>query len=152
MAAEAINKVKEFLGTKEIERRLKQEIERQQKNETLSAAALEPEASDNLKVRSNCNTLKMRTGKPFGITKIGARIMSIINVGGQEVTRNLSKPSDQTLMHIVFMLTICTPSNGLAGESVFMDKNLRDSQLLQLMNYRRTKTGGLPGTKLEILS
>ena len=42
----------------------------------------------------------MVTGKPFGITKIGARIMSIIIVGGHEVTRNLSEPSDQTTMHI----------------------------------------------------
>ena len=31
----------------------------------------------------------MVTGKQFGITKIGARIMSIITVGGHEVTRNL---------------------------------------------------------------
>ena len=42
----------------------------------------------------------MVTGKPFGITKIGARIMSIITVGGHEVTRNLSETSDQTKMHI----------------------------------------------------
>ena len=42
----------------------------------------------------------MVTGKPIGITKIGARIMSIITVGGHEVTRNLSKPSDQIRMHI----------------------------------------------------
>ena len=48
----------------------------------------------------NCNTLKMVTGKPFIITKIEARIMSIITVGGHEVTRNLSEPSDQTIMHI----------------------------------------------------
>ena len=47
-----------------------------------------------------CNTLKMLTEKQFGITKIGARIMSIITVGGHEVTRNLSEPSDQTIMHI----------------------------------------------------
>ena len=48
----------------------------------------------------NCNTVKMVTRKPFGITKIGARIMSIITVGSHEVTRNLSEPSDQTIMHI----------------------------------------------------
>ena len=42
----------------------------------------------------------MVTGKPLGITKIGARIMSIITVGGHEVTRNLSEPNDQTIMHI----------------------------------------------------
>ena len=42
----------------------------------------------------------MVTGKPFGITKIGARIMLIITAGSHEVTRHLSEPSDQTLMHI----------------------------------------------------
>ena len=50
--------------------------------------------------RSDCNTLKMAIRKPFGIRKIGTRIMSIITVGGHEVTRNLSEPSDQTLVHI----------------------------------------------------
>ena len=42
----------------------------------------------------------MVTGKHFGITKIGAGILSRITVGGHEVTRNLSDPSDQTLMHL----------------------------------------------------
>ena len=39
-------------------------------------------------------------GKTFGITKIGARIISIITVGGHEVSRNLSEQSDQSLTHI----------------------------------------------------
>ena len=60
----------------------------------------EPETGENSVSRGNCDTLKMMTGKPFGITKIGARTMSIITVGGHEVTRNLSEPSDQTKMHI----------------------------------------------------
>ena len=34
------------------------------------------------------------------ITKIAARIMLIITVGCNEVTKNLSEPSDQLLMHI----------------------------------------------------
>ena len=54
----------------------------------------------NLVNRSNSNTLKIVTGKPFSITKIGARIMSKITMGGHEVMRNLSEPSDQTLTHI----------------------------------------------------
>ena len=99
-ATEVINKVKQVLATKEVEQRLKQEIERQQRNETLSMARPEPETRDNLTVRSNCNTLKIVTGKPYRITQIGMRIMSIITVGGHEITRNLSEPSDQTLMHI----------------------------------------------------
>ena len=99
-AAEAINTVKQDLATKEIEQRLKQEIEKQKLNETLSWSVPVPEAVVGATKSGNCNTLKMVTGKPFGITKIGARIMSIITVGGHEVTRNLSEPSDQTILHI----------------------------------------------------
>ena len=99
-ASEAIKKVKQDLATNEIEQRLKQEIDRQRLNETLSCSVPVPEAVAGSKNSGNCNTLKMVTGKLFGITKIGARIMSIITVGGHEVTRNLSEPSDQTVMHI----------------------------------------------------
>ena len=43
-ASEAINKVKQDLATKEIEQRLKQEIDRQKLNETLSCSVPVPEA------------------------------------------------------------------------------------------------------------
>ena len=99
-AAEAINKVQQDLATKEIEQRLKQEIKKQKLNKPLNWSVPVPEAVVGATKSGNCNTLKMVTGKPFGITKIGARIMSIITVGGHEVTRNLSEPSDQTIMHI----------------------------------------------------
>ena len=99
-AAEAINKVKQDLATKEVEQRLKREIEKQRLNETLCMTKPEPETRENSMSRSNCNTSKILTRKPFGITKNGARIMSMITVGGHEVTRNLSEPSDQTVLHI----------------------------------------------------
>ena len=99
-AAEAINKVKQDLATKEVEQRLKREIEKQRLIETLCMTKPEPEIRVNSMSRSNCNTLKLLTRKPFGITKNGARIMSMITVGGHEVTRNLSEPSDQTVLHI----------------------------------------------------
>ena len=99
-AAEAINKVKHDLATKEIEQRLNQEIEKQRFNETLCRTIPVPEATESATNGGNCNTPKRVTVKPFGITKIGARIMSITTVGGHEVTRNLSEPSDQTIMHI----------------------------------------------------
>ena len=92
--------MKQDLAAKEIEQRLKQEIERQKMNEALSCSQSIPEAVAGSTKNGNCNTVKMVTGKPFGITKIGARIMSIITVGGHELTRNLSEPSDQTIMHI----------------------------------------------------
>ena len=65
----------------------------------MSAVRAESEISDSLKIRINCNTLKLETGKLFEIIKIEARIMSIITVSGHEVKRNLSEPKDQTLMH-----------------------------------------------------
>ena len=74
--------------------------ERLKSNKTLSAARAVPEISDNLNIRGNCNALKMEIGKPSEITEMGARLMSIIATGGHEVIRNLSEPSDQTLMHI----------------------------------------------------
>ena len=86
-AAEGINKVKQDLATEEIEQRLKQEREKQRMNETLCMTRPAPESGDNSMSRSNCNTLKMVTGKPFGIPKIGARVMSKITVGGDEVSR-----------------------------------------------------------------
>ena len=71
-----LNEVKNDLAMKEIEQKLIQEIEKEHRDEALSAARVEPEISDILKIGSNCKILKMQTGKPFGITKIGARIMS----------------------------------------------------------------------------
>ena len=99
-ATKAITKVKQDLAAKEIEQRLKLEIERQNFNEALAGSKPTPEAVPGSTKTGNSNTVKMVTGKPFGISKIGARIMSIITVGGHEVTRNLSEPSDQTIMHI----------------------------------------------------
>ena len=84
-AAEAINKVKQDLATKEIEQRLKQEIEKQKLNETSGWSVPVPEAVAGSTKSGNCNTLKKVSGKPFGITKIGVRIMSIITVDGHEV-------------------------------------------------------------------
>ena len=92
--------MKQDLAAKEIEQRLRQEIERKNFNEALTGSNPTPEAVSGSTKAGNCNTVKMVTGKPFGISKIGARIMSIITVGGHEVTRNLSEPSDQTIMHI----------------------------------------------------
>ena len=62
-------------------------------NETLCRTISVSGATENATNGGNCNTLQMVTGKPFGKTKIGARIMSMITVGGHEVTRNLRSSS-----------------------------------------------------------
>ena len=81
-AAEAINRVRQDLTTKKIEQWLKQEIEKQTMNVTFSTTRPEPEIGESLVNRSNCNTLKMVTGKPFGITKIGASENHVNNHSG----------------------------------------------------------------------
>ena len=128
------------MATKEFEQRLKQQIERQQRKEDFAAAALGPETGDNLKVRSNCNTLKKETGKPFGITKIGASIMSIITVGGQEVTRNLSEPIVQMDVYFDYLRTISpqTPSRAFrALLTIGSGKSIRvDSRYIEPMSTR----------------
>ena len=90
-ATEAIAKVKQDLAAKEIEQRLKLEIERQNFNEALTGSNPTPEAVPGSTKTGNCNTVKMVTGKPFGISKIGARIISIITVGGHEVNQKLER-------------------------------------------------------------
>ena len=60
-AAEAINKVKQDLATKEIEQRLKQEIEKQKLNEMLGWSVPVPEAVAGSIESGNCNTLKINS-------------------------------------------------------------------------------------------
>ena len=60
-AAEAINKVKQDLATKEIEQRMKKKIEKQKLNVTLSWSVPVPEAVVGSTKSGNCNTLKMVT-------------------------------------------------------------------------------------------
>ena len=96
----------------------------------------ELETGDYSTTKSNCNTLRRVTRKPIGITKIGARIMTKITVGGHEVTRNLSEPKDQTLMHIDvyadYLRTIIpqTPSRALTrvgGKSIRIDSRYTEA-------------------------
>ena len=72
-AAEVINKLKQDLSIKYIEQRLTEETEKKQRDEVLSAARAEPKTDDSLKISSNCNTLKMETGKLFGRRKLEQR-------------------------------------------------------------------------------
>ena len=79
-ATEAIAKVKQDLAAKEIEQRLKLEIERQNFNEALTGSNQTSEAVPGSTKTGDCNNVKMVTGKPFGISKNGARKMSIMHI------------------------------------------------------------------------
>ena len=44
--------------------------------------------------------LNVISGRTFGMTKEGTKIMSIISVAGHQVVKNLSEPSEITLVHL----------------------------------------------------
>ena len=54
-------------------------------------------------IRVDCNTLKMVTGKTIWHHENWGKNHVNNHSGGHEVTRNLSEPSDQTVIHIVVL-------------------------------------------------
>ena len=63
-------------------------------------------AEHDFKIETNATSslsmkLNVISGKTFGMVPQGSRIWSIISVGGQQVIRNLSDPSEITMMHLV---------------------------------------------------
>ena len=44
--------------------------------------------------------LNVTSVKTFGMTKDGTKIMSIVSVAGHQVDKNLSEPSEITLVHL----------------------------------------------------
>ena len=55
---------------------------------------------DKQESRKQVLKLKVLSGKTFGMTKEGTKIMSIILVAGHQVVKNLSEPSEITLFHL----------------------------------------------------
>ena len=63
--------MKQDLATKEIEQRLKQEIEKQRLNELLCNTRPVSEAGENAMNSGNCNTLKIGDGKTIWHKNLG---------------------------------------------------------------------------------
>ena len=98
-ARDAINRVQQELVTKEIEQKVKLELENEKLQEQLNAFEAteveEAKAPSSLSVKLN-----VISGQRFGMVPQGRKIQSIISVAGHQVIRNLSEPSEFTLMHL----------------------------------------------------
>ena len=98
-AMDALNRVQQELVTKEIEQKVKLELENeklQEKLNTFEATEVEEtKAPGNLSMKLN-----VISGQRFGMVTQGSKIQSIISVAGHQVIRNLSEPSEFTLMHL----------------------------------------------------
>ena len=98
-ARDAINRVQQELVTKEIEQKVKLELENEKLQEQLNA--FEATEVEEAKAPSSLSMkLNVISGQRFGMAPQGSKIQSIISVAGRQVIRNLSEPSEFTLMHL----------------------------------------------------
>ena len=92
-ARDAINRVQQELVTKEIEQKVKLELENEKLQEQLNA--FEATEVEEAKAPSSLSMkLNVISGQRFGMAPQGSKIQSIISVAGHQVIRNLSEPSD----------------------------------------------------------
>ena len=85
--------------TKEVEQWVRSELEStdlREKVDILSKTTKE----DKQEPRKPRIKLKVISGRIFDMTKGGTKIMSIISVAGHQVVKNLSEPSEITLVHL----------------------------------------------------
>ena len=98
-ARDALNRVQQELVTKEFEQKAKLELENEKTQERLNA--FEASAVEETKAPSSLSIkLKVISGQTFGMVPQGSRIQSISSVAGHQVIRNLSDPSEFTMMHL----------------------------------------------------
>ena len=98
-ARDALNRVQQELVTKEIEQKVKLELENEKLQEKLNTFEA-TEVEDTKAPSSLSMKLNEISGQRFGMVPQGSKIQSIISVAGQQVIRNLSEPSEFTLMHL----------------------------------------------------
>ena len=104
-ARDALNRVQQELVTKEIDQKVKLELENeklQEKLNTFEATEVEETKAPN----SLSMKLIVISGQRFGMVPQGSKIPSIISVAGHQVIKNLSEPSEFTLMHLEHMQII----------------------------------------------
>ena len=98
-ARDALNRVQQELVTKEIEQKVKLELENEKLQEQLNT--FEATEVEETKAPSSLSMkLNVISGQSFGMVPQGSKIQSIISVTGHQVIRNLSEPSEFTLMHL----------------------------------------------------
>ena len=98
-ARDALNRVQQELVTKEIEQKVKLELQNEKIQEKLNV--FEASEVEETKAPSSLSMkLKVIFGQTFGMVPQGSRIQSIISVAGHQVIRNISEPSEFTMMHL----------------------------------------------------
>ena len=99
-ARTALQNVKQELATKEVEQWVRSELGSTDIWEKFNILSKTTEEEDKQESRKQGLKLNVISGRIFGMTKEGTKIMSIISVAGHHVVKNLSEPSEVTLVHL----------------------------------------------------
>ena len=96
----ALQNVQQKLATKEVEQWVWSELENTELREKLDILGKTTKKEDNQQPKKQGLKLNVISGKTFGITREGTKIMSIISVAGHQVLKNLSEPHEITVVHL----------------------------------------------------
>ena len=99
-ARTALQNVKQELATKEVEQWVRSELESTDLRENFNILGKTMEKEHKEEPSKQGLKLNVISGRTFGMTKEGKKIMSIISVAGHQVVKNLSEPSEITLVHL----------------------------------------------------
>ena len=96
---DTLNRVQQELAARELEQEVKLEFEKGRAQEQLNA--FEASEVEETKAPSSLRiTLNVTSGKTIGVVPQSSRRQSIISSVGHQVIRNLSEPSEFTLMDL----------------------------------------------------
>ena len=99
-ARTALQNVQQELVTKEVEQWVRSEIENTELREKLDNLGRATKKEDNQELKKLGLKLNVISGKTFGMTREGTKIMSIISVAGHQVLKNLSELPEITAVHL----------------------------------------------------
>ena len=99
-ARTALQNAQQELATKEVEQRVRSELENTELHEKLDILGKTVKEEDNQEPKKQGLKLNFISGKTFGLTRDGIKIMSIISIAGHQVVKNLSEPSEIMSVHL----------------------------------------------------
>ena len=99
-ARTALQNVKQELTTKEVKQWVRSELESTELRVNFNILGKTTEKEHKEEPSLQGLKLNVISGRTFGMTKEGTKIMSIISVAGHQVVKNLREPSEITLVHL----------------------------------------------------
>ena len=99
-ARTAIQNVQKDMATKEVEQWVRSQLENTERREKFEILGRSTKEEDNQEPRKQGLKLNVISGKTFGMTREGTKIMSILSVAGHQMAKNLSEPSEIALVHL----------------------------------------------------